>query len=90
MQDPGLKYTIVFARSAQKEFERLDRVVSLRVLAKIEGLADSPRPHGCCKLQGENNYWRIRVGDYRVIYSIDDGLRIVDVSYIRHRSQAYK
>jgi mRNA interferase RelE/StbE len=57
---------------------------------RIEGLSTEPRPPGCRKLVGANNLWRIRVGDYRVIYSIDDPRRRVDVNAVRHRSDAYR
>ena len=66
------EYSITFARSARKELERLDTVSTRRVFARIESLSQKPRPQGCLKLQGEKNLWRIRIGDYRVIYSIDD------------------
>jgi mRNA interferase RelE/StbE len=64
--------------------------VARRVLAAIERLQTNPRPSGCVKLTGSRNDWRIRVGDWRVIYSIDDPTGRVDVSAIRHRSDAYR
>ena len=83
-------YQITFACSARKELERLDPIVRGRVLERIEGLASNPRPPGCRQLEGAVNFWRIRVGDHRVIYSIDDQHRIVDIVAIRHRSDAYR
>lgn len=65
-------YAITFARSARKELESLEAAVIQRLFPKIEALAEEPRPLGCRKLTGEENLWRIRVGDYRVIYTIDD------------------
>jgi mRNA interferase RelE/StbE len=59
-------------------------------MRKVEGLAAEPRPSGCRKLVGRNNLWRIRVGDYRVIYAVDDDRRLVDVNAVRHRSKAYE
>jgi mRNA-degrading endonuclease RelE of RelBE toxin-antitoxin system len=50
-----------------------------RILARIEELATDPRPVGCRKLQGGSGLWRLRVGDYRVVYSVDDGQKLVDV-----------
>jgi len=61
-----------------------------RIIVRIEGLASNPRPQGCVKLLGADNLWRIRVGEYRVIYSIDEHTRIVDISAVRHRSDAYR
>jgi mRNA interferase RelE/StbE len=84
------EYAVVVARSARRELERLATGVARRILARIEGLASNPRPPGCVKLQGADDLWRIRVGDYRVIYSIDDDARIVDISAVRHRSDAHR
>jgi mRNA interferase RelE/StbE len=83
-------YAILFARSARKELEALDRALVERIFPRIEALALNPRPHGCIKLQGTQNLWRIRAGDYRVLYSIDDTKRIVDISAIRHRREVYR
>ena len=66
------KYDITFARSARKDLERLPRRVALRALDAIEALANVPRPDGCRKIQGATDLWRIRVGDYRVIYGVAD------------------
>jgi len=53
-------------------------------------LADNPRPYGCRKLTGSDRDWRIRVGDYRIVYEIDDQVREVRVMRIRHRREAYR
>jgi len=82
-------YEIVFARSARKELQALPRSMAERVLKKVESLAARPRPPGCKKLHGQSNLWRIRVGEYRVVYSNDDDKRVVDVAVVRHRSEAY-
>jgi mRNA interferase RelE/StbE len=58
-------------------------------MPRLENLAFNPRPPGCKKLQGGENEWRIRVGDYRVVYTIDDTKLLVEVTRIRHRSEAY-
>jgi mRNA interferase RelE/StbE len=84
------EYTVVFARSARRELEKLSDSVIERMLPKIERLMENPRPNGCRKIQGSDNLWRIRVGDYRVIYSVDDPQRIVDIVAVRHRSEAYR
>jgi mRNA interferase RelE/StbE len=83
-------YGVTFAKSARRELEALDRPVIARVFKRIEALAADPRPAGCRKLVGQGNLWRIRVGDYRVIYEVDDGKRVVDVIAVRHRSDAYR
>jgi mRNA interferase RelE/StbE len=84
------EYNITFARSARKELEALDAVVVGRVWSRIKLLTTEPRPPGCRKLQGHEALWRLRVGDYRVIYAIHDDTRIVDIIAVRHRSSAYQ
>jgi mRNA interferase RelE/StbE len=81
---------ITFTRSAQKEFDSLDKSLGARVLVSIKKLAKNPVPPGSKKLRNTANQWRIRIGDYRVIYVYDSQARIVDIIAIRHRSNAYK
>ncbi len=83
-------YQITFSRSAHKELESLQAEINNRIFPKIIALATEPRPDGCRKLVGEENLWRIRIGDYRVIYSINDDTRIIDITTVRHRSKAYE
>ncbi|HEX9989959.1 MAG TPA: type II toxin-antitoxin system RelE/ParE family toxin [Chloroflexia bacterium] len=87
---PEPEYSITFARSAQRELEGLPASVIRRVFPQIEGLAHTPRPAKCRKIAGAANLWRIRVGDYRVIYEVADEAHTVDIIAIRHRSQAYR
>jgi mRNA interferase RelE/StbE len=84
------EYAITFARSARRELERLERSLVQRVLLRIEELAADPRPSGCRKLQGGSDLWRIRIGDYRVVYTVNDGQRVVDVVAVRHRREVYR
>ena len=83
-------YSISFARSARKELEKIPADVADRIFLKIEKLAATPRPVGVIKLHGQKNLWRMRVGDYRVVYSIDDFSKMIDVSVIRHRRDVYR
>jgi len=62
----------------------------VRIMPRIEQLASNPRPMGCKKLQGGSREWRIRIGDYRVVYTIDDARSLVEVTRIRHRSDVYE
>jgi mRNA interferase RelE/StbE len=64
--------------------------IAERILAKIELLAKNPRAPGSKKLRGPTRLWRLRVGEYRVVYDIDDENRVVDISGVRHRSEAYR
>jgi mRNA interferase RelE/StbE len=60
-----------------------------RVVTKLDSLATEPRPPGCKKLRGADDLWRVRVGDYRIIYAIDDAHAAVEIRVIRHRKDAY-
>lgn len=83
-------YSVTFARSARKELETLHIPYIERIVARIEALMREPRPRDCKKLQGEENLWRIRVGDYRVVYAVYDEKRIVDIIAVRHRKDIYR
>jgi mRNA interferase RelE/StbE len=83
-------YEIEFAASAAKAFSKLDRSVQQRLARHIDLLAQDPRPHGAKKLQGADNLYRIRAGDYRILYSINDKVLMVLVVAIGHRKDIYK
>ncbi len=85
-----MKYQIQFRRSARKELERLQSNTAERIIHAILNLADEPRPQGCKKLQTAQDLWRIRIGDYRVVYQIDDQGRIIVVEVIAHRRDVYR
>jgi len=72
-------YAVVFARSARKELQNLDPQVARRIIKQIEALVTDPRPSGVVKLEGATDLWRIRVGQWRVVYRISDRDRLVDV-----------
>jgi mRNA interferase RelE/StbE len=82
-------YAVELKPSARKELESLPDVVLPRVIAKIEALATEPRPSGCKKLKGYKDLWRVRIGDWRVVYIIHDPTRLVSVTRIAHRSKVY-
>lgn len=82
-------YAVEMLRSAQKQLTRLPAEHQERILVAMEALADAPRPQGCSKLTGRDA-WRIRVGDYRIIYEIFDDRRVVIVVVVGHRKDAYR
>ncbi len=82
-------YEVKLARSAKKEVKLLDGVIRVRAIHAFRSLTNDPRPPGCRKLVGARNRWRIRVGDYRILYTIDDSTRLVEIVAVRHRSKAY-
>jgi mRNA interferase RelE/StbE len=84
-----MKYTVLIERYAQKQIMKLDKKIIPVIKAAIADLADNPRPYGYKKLKGEDAY-RIRVGDYRVIYEINDNTIIVTVISVGHRKDIYK
>lgn len=83
-------YRVLLERAAEKDLTRLSSEVHARVIAAIQALAANPRPSGCRKLAGSKSDWRIRVGDYRVVYEIADEIRIVRVNRVRHRREVYR
>ncbi len=84
------KYALEIKPSARKELESLsDRLIG-RLMPKIEGLATEPRPPGCKKLRGYKDLWRVRVGDYRIVYIIDDDSELVSVTRVAHRRDVYE
>jgi mRNA interferase RelE/StbE len=82
-------YRVLIKRSAAKELETLPPKARSRVAAKIAALAATPRPPGVEKLSGEEKY-RVRQGDYRVLYAIDDAAATVTIVKIGHRRDVYR
>jgi mRNA interferase RelE/StbE len=85
-----INYVITFARSAEKELAALPVTIVSRAHAAIDELAINPRPNGCKKLRNARGRWRVRVGDYRVVYTIHDKQRVVDIEAVRHRRFVYR
>jgi len=83
-------YQVLLTTSAEKELKRLPRQMVARIISRLEHLATDPRPPGCKKLKGGDREWRIRVGDYRTVYTIDDAKSLVEATRIRHRSEVYE
>jgi mRNA interferase RelE/StbE len=83
-------YEVYLERAAERDLRRLPVETFHRIVPRIRALADDPRPPGCRKLTGSDNDWRIRIGDYRVIYEVDESAEVVRVFRIRHRQEAYR
>lgn len=84
-----MRYQIHILRRAQKALSRLPRQDYERVRDAIRALSEEPRPAGCKKLTGREG-WRIRIGQYRVIYELEDVVRVVTVLEVGHRRDIYK
>jgi len=82
-------YSIEVKRSAQKELLQITQPYRNKIVEAIDNLAEEPRPQNVKKLKGEEAY-RIRVADYRIIYTIEDVIKVIEVQRIRHRKEAYK
>jgi mRNA interferase RelE/StbE len=89
-ESPAPRYNVALTSSAAKELKKLSGQLIARIVPRLEGLASNPRPSGCKKLQGGDREWRIRIGDYRVVYTIDGTKLLVEVTRIRHRSEVYE
>ncbi|OOG21464.1 addiction module toxin RelE [Thioalkalivibrio denitrificans] len=83
-------YRIEWKQSARKELRKLDRPLVSRLLKAIEPLAKEPRPPGSRRLLGSDHTYRIRVGEYRVVYSVLDSILIVQIVAVGHRRQIYR
>jgi mRNA interferase RelE/StbE len=83
-------YDVALTSTAEKELKKLSGQLIARIVPRLENLVANPRPSGCKKLSGGDDEWRIRVRDYRVVYTIDDARSRVEVTRIRHRSEVYE
>ena len=82
-------YSVVLTRSAEKSLARLPAYVTKTIVNLLVSLQDNPRPVGSKKLKGYKNFWRVRVGNYRIIYAIDDIILLVDVRELGQRKDIY-
>lgn len=82
-------YEIRLHRDAARAFRRLHGPLRDRIRDAIDALAEEPRPRGAVKLAGRDDY-RVRVGDYRIVYAVDDAERLVLVAGIAHRRDVYR
>ena len=83
-------YDVLIERTAERDLKSLPTAVFARIVPRIKALADNPRPTGCHKLAGSKSDWRIRIGDYRVVYEIDDAGKHVKIFRVRHRREVYR
>ena len=84
------EYQIKFKSSAAKEFIKLPSHIKERIREAVNQLTENPRPSGVVKLKGDERLFRIRIGDYRIVYEIDDSAKLVRVTRVRHRKDVYR
>jgi mRNA interferase RelE/StbE len=85
-----VSYEVEIAPAAKRQIKKLPLDVQQKVVAKLEELAIEPRPDGVTKLEGSDNLYRVRLGKYRIIYEIQDGLLLVTVVKVKHRKDVYR
>ena len=85
-----MSYHVEIELSAAKQLRKIDRQFQRRLYSATMALANNPRPNGCVKLSGMSDVWRIRVGDYRIVYIVDDSITVVTVTRIGHRRDIYE
>ena len=85
-----MTYEIQFSKSASKQIKKLPSEIQERIQVKINSLAIEPRPDGVKKLKGRENGYRVRVGDYRILYDVFDDVLLVIIVEVGHRSNIYK
>lgn len=90
MSEPSRRSTVIVERQVEKALRRLPKDILTRVDRLLLGLAEEPRPAGCKKLRGYENLYRLRVGDWQLIYAIEDDRLVVLVIEIAPRGEAYR
>jgi mRNA interferase RelE/StbE len=83
-------YEVYLERSAENDLKRLPTSIFHRIIPQIKTLTENARPSGCRKITGSKNDWRIRIGDYRIIYEIDEKAKAVRIIRVRHRREVYR
>ena len=85
-----MKYTVIIKKTAQKQIQKLPKNYFEKVRKVILSLENTPRPQGCIKLTGSENVYRIRVGTYRIVYSIEDKMLTIFIFDVDDRKDVYR
>ena len=83
-------HDVLLERAAERDLKALPRAVCDRIITQLKALAHNPRPAGCRKIVGSQNDWRVRIGDYRIVYEVDNKANTVRIMRIRHRREVYR
>lgn len=84
------RFVLRWKKSAQKQLRRLPKATVIKLVALAESLVNDPHPDGCRKLTGTEHTYRVRSGDYRIVYQIDNGQLIIEVVKVGHRKEVYR
>jgi len=85
-----MAYRVIHAGRSAQQIRKLDRQIARRVTSRIDDLAGDPRPQGSKRLEGHRDLYRVRVGDNRIIYRINDARQLVEITVVAHRSEVYR
>ena len=85
-----MAYTVQFKPLALRQLEKLSRDIQKKLAAKIESLRDDPFPSGCKKMAAVPDTWRVRAGDYRIVYQVQQKILLVLVLMVGHRKDVYR
>ncbi len=83
-------FDVILKPSVEKDLRRLPKKIVSNVMTRIQKLQNEPFPQGVTRLEGSERLYRLRVGDYRIIYEVDTYAKEVIIQYVRHRSEAYR
>jgi len=85
-----MPYRVKFSKRAEKQFKKLPSQVQQRLRLQIDALSENPHPTGVKKLEGEDNQYRIRAGNYRIVYAVQEAVLLVILLRIGHRREVYR
>ena len=85
-----MPYDLHIERHAEKDLKKLETSLFTQIVSRIKELAANPHPQGSKKITGSQNDWRLRIGDYRVLYEIDNKTRTINIMRVKHRREAYR
>jgi len=83
-------YEVYLERRAERDLKKLSKELFYRIIPHIKALSENPKPPGCRKITGSKSDWRVRVGEFRIIYEIDTRKKAIKVMRIRHRKEVYR
>jgi len=85
-----MNYSVKLKPRAERDLDKLPDPIARRIWRKLFALEAEPRPSGCKKIEGEDDAYRIRIGDYRAVYLVDDQAKLVEVVRVAHRREIYR